>query len=45
MIGPQSFTVLAAEGGVNTGAEVRDGLGKITAVSTLRPVDQVKPNT
>jgi len=39
MIGPQTFTVVAGEGGLSTGAEVRDALGKITAVSTLRPID------
>ena len=45
MIGSQSFTVLAGEGGVNTGSEVRDVLGKITAVSTLRPIDHVTPQS
>ena len=41
MIGPQSFTVVAGEGGLNTGAEVRDALGRVTAVSTLGPIDDV----
>ena len=39
MIGPQTFTVLAGEAGVNAGAEVRDGHGAITAVCTVSPTD------
>jgi 3-methylfumaryl-CoA hydratase len=35
MIGPQTFTVLAGEDGVNAGAEVRDVHGVVTAVSTV----------
>jgi 3-methylfumaryl-CoA hydratase len=35
MIGPQTFTVLAGSDGVNTGAEVRDARGTITAVSAI----------
>jgi 3-methylfumaryl-CoA hydratase len=41
MIGPQSFTALAAEDGVNTGSEVRDALGRITALSTLCPIEEL----
>jgi 3-methylfumaryl-CoA hydratase len=37
MIGPQTFTVLAGEDGVNAGAEVRDVHGVVTAVSTVGP--------
>lgn len=37
MIGPQTFTVLAGEAGVNAGAEVRDVHGTVTAVSILGP--------
>jgi 3-methylfumaryl-CoA hydratase len=36
MIGPQTFTVLAGEPGVNASAEVRDVHGTVTALSTLR---------
>jgi 3-methylfumaryl-CoA hydratase len=36
MVGPQAMTVVAAEDGVEAGAEVRDGQGTVTAVSTLR---------
>ena len=39
MIGPQTFTVLAGEAGVNASAEVRDVHGTITAVSTVGPND------
>ena len=39
MIGPQTFTVLAGEDGVNAGAEVRDVHGVVTAVSTVGPND------
>ncbi len=38
MIGPQTFTVLADEGGLAVGAEVRDARGVVTAVSTVAPV-------
>jgi 3-methylfumaryl-CoA hydratase len=38
MIGPQTFTVLAAEGGLDDGAEVRDSRGVVTAISTLSRV-------
>ncbi len=41
MIGPQSFTVLPGEAGVNAGAEVRDVRGTVTAVSTLSPIDRL----
>lgn len=36
MVGPQAMTVVAAEDGIESGAEVRDGQGTVTAVSTLR---------
>jgi 3-methylfumaryl-CoA hydratase len=39
MIGPQTFTVLAGEAGVNASAEVRDVHGTVTAVSTICPND------
>jgi 3-methylfumaryl-CoA hydratase len=39
MIGPQTFTVLAGEDGVNAGVEVRDVHGTTTAVSTVGPTD------
>lgn len=39
MIGPQTFTVLAGEDGVNAGAESRDARGTVTAVSTVSPID------
>jgi 3-methylfumaryl-CoA hydratase len=42
MIGPQTFVVLAAEGGVNAGAEVQDVHGTVTAVCTLGPVEPVE---
>lgn len=35
MVGPQRLTVLAAEGGLAEGAEVRDARGVVTATSTL----------
>ena len=38
MIGPQTFTVAAARVGLDTGAEVRDGRGSITARSTVGPI-------
>jgi len=38
MIGPQTFTVLAGEAGVNASAEVRDAHGTITALSNLYPI-------
>jgi len=38
MIGPQTFTVLAGEAGVNASAEVRDVHGTVTALSTLYPI-------
>lgn len=37
MIGPQTMTVLAGQDGLDAGAEVRDGRGVVTAVSTLAP--------
>lgn len=37
MIGPQTLTVVAAEEGVDAGAEVRDVHGTVTAVSTITP--------
>ena len=40
MIGPQTFTVLAGEAGVNASAEVRDVHGTVTALSTLYPIPQ-----
>ena len=39
MIGPQTFTVLAGEDGVNAGVEVRDVHDTTTAVSTVGPTD------
>jgi len=39
MIGPQTFTVLAGEAGVDAGAEVRDEHGNLTAVSTSAPIN------
>ena len=38
MIGPQTFTVLAGEAGVNASAEVRDVHGTVTALSTIYPI-------
>jgi 3-methylfumaryl-CoA hydratase len=40
MIGPQTFTVLAAEDGVDTGAEVRDVHGTVTAVSSVTALEE-----
>lgn len=37
MVGPQTLTVLAGEGGLSEGAEVRDARGVLTAVSTVEP--------
>lgn len=37
MVGPQTFSVLAAEDGLACGAEVRDARGVVTAVSTVTP--------
>ena len=39
MIGPQTFTVLAGEAGVNAGVEVRDVHGTITGLSTVGAID------
>jgi 3-methylfumaryl-CoA hydratase len=39
MVGPQTFTVLAGEDGVNAGVETRDVHGTLTAVSTVSPID------
>jgi len=38
MIGPQTFTVLAGEAGVNAGVEVRDVHGTLTAVGSIHPI-------
>ena len=43
MIGPQTFTVLAGEDGVNAGAETRDAHGNVTAVSTVGRLDDLAP--
>jgi len=43
MIGPQTFTVLAGEAGVNASGEVRDVHGAITAVSTVSAISTVSP--
>ncbi|MBE3074503.1 MAG: hypothetical protein IMZ75_06095, partial [Actinobacteria bacterium] len=43
MIGPQTFTVLAGEAGVNAGAEVRDVYGTIAGVSDVSPIDYLMP--
>jgi 3-methylfumaryl-CoA hydratase len=40
MVGPQTFTVLAGEDGVNASVEVRDVHSTVTAVSTIGPIDQ-----
>jgi Uncharacterized conserved protein len=37
MIGPQTFTVIAAEDGIDAGAEVRDVHDTVTATATLVP--------
>jgi 3-methylfumaryl-CoA hydratase len=42
MIGPQTFTVLAGQDGVNAGAEVRDVYGTVTAVSTIGRIQEVQ---
>ena len=42
MIGPQTFTVLAGEAGVNASAEVRDVHGTRTAVSTSAPINSAQ---
>lgn len=39
VIGPQVLTVVAAEGGVTVGAEVRDVRDTVTATATLHPAD------
>jgi 3-methylfumaryl-CoA hydratase len=39
MVGPQTFTVLAGEDGVNAGVQTRDTHGALTAVSTVSPID------
>jgi 3-methylfumaryl-CoA hydratase len=39
MVGPQTFTVLAGEDGVNAGVETRDVHGILTAVSTVSAID------
>jgi 3-methylfumaryl-CoA hydratase len=46
MIGPQTFTVLASEDGVNAGAETRDVHGTLTAVSTVAAIepDPIEPD-
>ena len=41
MIGPQTFTVLAGEDGVNAGVEVRNVYGTVTAVGTLVPISPI----
>ncbi len=43
MIGPQTFTVLAGEGGVDAGAEVRDVHGTVTAVCTVAAIGTWNP--
>ncbi|HEY8619594.1 MAG TPA: MaoC family dehydratase N-terminal domain-containing protein [Dermatophilaceae bacterium] len=43
MIGPQTFTVLAGEAGVNAGVEVRDVHGTISAVGNVSPIDLPTP--
>ncbi|HET7357022.1 MAG TPA: acyl dehydratase [Nocardioidaceae bacterium] len=40
MVGPQAFTVLAAHGGVDTGAEVTDVFGTVTARSAVAPLSR-----
>ena len=39
MVGPQPFSVLAGEDGVNASVETRDVHGTLTAVSTVGPID------
>ena len=43
MIGPQTFTVLAGEAGVNAGVEVRDVHGTTAAVGEVSPIGQPTP--
>lgn len=43
MIGPQTFTVLAGEAGVNASVEVRDVHLTIAAVGDVSPIDQPSP--
>jgi 3-methylfumaryl-CoA hydratase len=43
MIGPQTFTVLAGADGVNSGVEVHDVHGVVTAVSTVSPIEHLAP--
>jgi len=43
MIGPQTFTVLAGEAGVDAGAEVRDVHGTVTAVCTVAAIGTGNP--
>ena len=40
MIGPQTFTVLAGQQGVNAGVEVRDVHGTLTGASSVSTLDQ-----
>jgi 3-methylfumaryl-CoA hydratase len=42
MIGPQTFVVVAAEAGVNDGAQVQDVHGTVTAVCTLGALEPVE---
>jgi len=42
MIGPQTFTVLPGDDGVNVNVEVRDVHGIVTAVSTVGLIDPVQ---
>jgi 3-methylfumaryl-CoA hydratase len=42
MIGPQTFVVVAAEAGVNAGAQVQDVHGTVTAVCTLGALEPVE---
>ena len=43
MIGPQTFTVLAGEAGLNAGVEVRDVHGSVAAVGNVSPIGQPTP--
>jgi 3-methylfumaryl-CoA hydratase len=43
MIGPQTFTVFAGEGGVSSGAEVQDVHGTVTAVSSITALSAPGP--
>ena len=43
MIGPQTFTVLAGEAGLNAGVEVRDVHGTMAAVGNVSPIDEPTP--